>query len=138
MEKEETQDMSWSRSSFFILHSQFSMDAHLEGIRLFNAGEFWHAHEQWELCWRAAVEPEATFYKGIIQAAAALVHWQRGNRRGLRRNWEKGRPKLVAMPTHMMSLDIGALIGDMDRFVMADGPPERVPQLHLRDPDGRA
>ena len=114
------------------------MDAYLEGIRLFNAGEFWHAHEQWEACWLVAAEPEATFYKGIIQAAAALVHWQRGNPRGLRRNWEKGRPKLVALPSHMKGLDLHALIGEMDRFVIAGGPPERVPHISLPDPHSRS
>jgi uncharacterized protein len=100
--------------------------AYLEGIRLFNEGEFWHAHEQWEACWLKAREPEATFYQGIIQAAAALVHWQRGNPRGLRRNWEKGRPKLVALPPVMLGLDLRALIADMDRFVSsdADSPPK--------------
>ena len=96
------------------------MDVYLEGIRLFNAGEFWHAHEQWEACWLIAREPELTFYQGIIQAAAALVHWQRGNPRGLRRNWEKGRPKLVALPPEMLGLDLRALIADMDRFVQTD------------------
>jgi uncharacterized protein len=98
---------------------------YLEGIRLFNAGEFWHAHEQWEACWLVAREPENTFYQGIIQAAAALVHWQRGNLRGLRRNWEKGRPKLVALPMLMLGLDLGTLITDMDRFVKTggDSPP---------------
>ena len=72
-----------------------------------------------------AREPEITFYQGIIQAAAALVHWQRGNPRGLRRNWEKGRPKLVALPPVMLGLDLRALIADMDRFVNtgADVPP---------------
>ena len=107
------------------------MDPYLEGIRLFNAGEFWHAHEQWEICWRTAAEPDATFYKGIIQAAAALVHWQKGNSRGLRRNWEKGRPKLVALPMRLQGLDIRALIADMDRFVIAGGPPEGLPRLAL-------
>jgi uncharacterized protein len=106
-------------------------DNYLQGIHLFNTGEFWHAHEQWETCWRAAAEPEATFYKGIIQAAAALVHWQRGNPRGLLRNWEKGRPKLVALPARMQGLDVRALIADMDGFVAMGGPPERVPQLHV-------
>jgi uncharacterized protein len=107
------------------------MDAYLEGIRLFNAGEFWHAHEQWEACWLTADEPEATFYKGIIQAAAALVHWKKGNRRGLLRNWEKSRPKLVALPAVMHGLDLRSLIADMDRFVAEDGPPESVPHLRV-------
>jgi predicted metal-dependent hydrolase len=106
-------------------NSKLRTQNYLEGIRLFNAGEFWHAHEQWEACWMIAREPEITFYQGIIQAAAALVHWQRGNPRGLRRNWEKGRPKLVALPPVMLGLDLRALIADMDRFVNtgADAPP---------------
>jgi len=117
-----------------VLISRMVMDAYLEGVRLFNAGEFWHAHEQWEACWLVAAEPEATFYQGIIQAAAALVHWQRGNPRGLRRNWEKGRPKLVALPATMQNLDLRALIADMDRFVAAGGPPEGAPRLRLAGP----
>lgn len=108
------------------------MDTYSEGIRLFNQGEYWHAHEQWETCWLASAEPESTFYKGIIQAAAALVHWQRGNRRGLRRNWEKSRPKLVALPPTMRGLDLRALIADMDRFVVAGDSPGAPPQLRFR------
>jgi uncharacterized protein len=111
------------------------MDKYLEGIRLFNAGEFWHAHEQWEACWLSSTEPDSTFYKGIIQAAAALVHWQKHNPRGLRRNWEKSRPKLVALPPMMNGLDLRALIADMDRFVLAGGPAASAPHLrYAADP----
>ena len=103
-------------------------EAYREGIRLFNAGEFWHAHEQWEQCWMRSSEPDSTFFKGIIQAAAALVHWQRGNPRGLRRNWEKSRPKLVALPPAVRGIDVRALIAAMDAFVLAGGlaPPPRL------------
>ena len=45
-----------------------------EGVVLFNAGEYWHAHEAWERGWLTSNEPQKTLYKGIIQAAAALVH----------------------------------------------------------------
>ncbi|HWQ13332.1 MAG TPA: DUF309 domain-containing protein [Roseiflexaceae bacterium] len=105
--------------------------AFLEGVRLFNEGHYWHAHEEWEACWRAAAEPEATFYKGIIQAAAALVHWQRHNRRGLIRNWAKSRPKLVAVVPLVDMADIPGLIAAMDRLVIAGGA-ESPP--HLRVP----
>jgi len=104
---------------------------YLEGIRLFNAGEFWHAHEQWEICWLGSSEPTSLFFKGIIQAAAALVHWKKGNLRGLRRNWEKSRPKLVALPPEMAGVDLHALIADMDRFVLANGQAAPVPQLKI-------
>jgi predicted metal-dependent hydrolase len=102
---------------------------YLEGVRLFNQGAFWHAHEQWEQCWLAVQEPDTTFYQGLIQAAAALVHWQRGNLRGLQRNWAKARPKLVALPSPMHQLDLHALISAMDHFVIARGASERVPML---------
>jgi predicted metal-dependent hydrolase len=111
--------------------SEVDNQNYLEGIRLFNAGEFWHAHEQWEICWLASSEPESLFYKGIIQAAAALVHWKKGNLRGLQRNWEKSRPKLVALPPVMAGIDLHALIVDMDRFVSANGESTPVPQLTL-------
>lgn len=96
-------------------------DPLIEGVRLFNRGDYWHAHEQWEQIWLRAREPDATFYKGIIQAAAALVHWQRHNPRGLRRNWAKARPKLVAILSLRPPLPIAPLIAEMDRFVMAGG-----------------
>lgn len=97
------------------------MHAYDEGVELFNQGAYWEAHERWEECWRIASEPEATFYKGVIQTAAALVHWQRGNLRGLGRNWYKARPKLVALPGTFQRLQVGSLIRDMDAFVVSQG-----------------
>ncbi|GAB4207370.1 MAG: hypothetical protein OHK0022_35550 [Roseiflexaceae bacterium] len=106
------------------------IDRHFEaGVALFNSGHYWHAHEEWEICWKTASEPDATFYKGIIQAAAALVHWQRGNPRGLRLNWAKARPRLVALPPRMHELDLRALIAAMDRFVLAEGRDLPAPAL---------
>ena len=104
-----------------------------EGIRLFNAGEFWHAHEQWEACWLEATEPDKTFYQGIIQAAAALVHWQKGNPRGLLLNWRKARSKLVALPQTMHGLDLSELISSMDRLVIAQDASEHIPHLHYHE-----
>lgn len=115
-----------------------SMDHYLEGIRLFNAGEYWHAHEEWEWCWRRSSEPEATFYKGIIQAAAALEKWKRGQPRGMRLNYAKSRSKLVAVSPSMCGLDVAALITAMDRFVAMGGPPVLIPQIVLDLPAAAA
>jgi len=50
---------------------------------LFNAGEFWLAHEAMETVWRSIIEEkEARVWQGLIQAAAALLHRARGNRHG--------------------------------------------------------
>ncbi len=44
------------------------------GIKLFNAGKFWHAHEAWELVWQRQAEDERLFFQGLIQLAAAYHH----------------------------------------------------------------
>src|SRR3989442_7753679 len=59
--------------------------AHLIRAReLFNAGDYWAAHEALEPVWRSIISDDAApAWQGLIQAAAALLHWQRGNRHGV-------------------------------------------------------
>jgi DUF309 family protein family protein len=53
---------------------------------LFNAGEYWLAHEALETVWRSIIgdgdAAAARVWQGLIQAAAALLHQGRGNRHG--------------------------------------------------------
>jgi predicted metal-dependent hydrolase len=53
-----------------------------EGLRLYEAGEFFTAHEAWETVWLASPEPEKTFLQGVIQVTAAFHHLQRNNTLG--------------------------------------------------------
>lgn len=99
------------------------------GLRLFNAGHFWHAHEEWEALWLRSYGPGRQFVQGLIQVAAALVHWQRGNPRGLRLNWAKARPKLLGLPSPAGGIDLDALIAWMDG--MADATISEAPALPL-------
>ncbi|MDZ4719416.1 MAG: DUF309 domain-containing protein [Roseiflexaceae bacterium] len=108
-------------------------DTLAEGLQLFNAGAYWHAHEVWEQGWLRSEEPRSTLYKGIIQAAAALVHWQRGNLKGLQRNWYKARPRLVAVSALIVELDITVFITAMDHFVITEGAMNVAPRLSLTD-----
>ncbi len=113
-------------------------EAYLEGIRLFNAGHFWHAHEQWEICWRAVTDvDEDRFFKGIIQTAAALVKWQQGNQRGMHRNWAKSRIRLAGLPSPYMGVDLLMLHHEMETFIVAQSGAiaMHMPQLRLLDPD---
>jgi uncharacterized protein len=50
-----------------------------EGLRLYDAGEFFTAHEAWEIVWLKSPEPEKTFLQGLIQVTAAFHHFQRNN-----------------------------------------------------------
>ena len=62
--------------------------AHLtRACELFNSGDFWAAHEALETVWRSIIsvgdEAAARVWQGLIQAAAALLHRERGNRHGV-------------------------------------------------------
>jgi hypothetical protein len=115
-------------------------EAYLEGIRLFNDEHFWHSHEQWEECWHESSLPhDDLFYKGIIQAAAALVHWQKGNPRGLHKNWAKSHSKLEQVPSPYMGLDVIAFMAAMQAFVTAcdNHAPAPFPRIVLLDTAAR-
>jgi uncharacterized protein len=62
--------------------------AHVNRARdLFNAGDYWSAHEALETVWRSIIsegdEAAARVWQGLIQAAAALLHQRRENRHGV-------------------------------------------------------
>jgi hypothetical protein len=44
----------------------------------FNAGAFFEAHEDWEDLWHEAEGAERRWLQGLIQIAAAFVHFERG------------------------------------------------------------
>ena len=54
-----------------------------DGIALFNAHEFFEAHEAWEDAWHMAYGKKFYFYQGLIQCAVALEHYRRSNPRGV-------------------------------------------------------
>lgn len=64
------------------------------GVALFNAGRFFECHEVWEELWKPASGEERVFYQGLIQAAAAILHAERGNLRGAASTYAKARAKL--------------------------------------------
>lgn len=52
------------------------------GAALFDAGDFFGAHEVWEDGWRRSAGAERTLYQGLIQTAAAYHKIGQGSRRG--------------------------------------------------------
>jgi uncharacterized protein len=48
----------------------------------FNQGEFYACHDTLEALWMEAMEPERTFYQGILQIAVALYHLSNHNLKG--------------------------------------------------------
>ena len=87
---------------------------YLECIRRYHAGRHWDAHEVLEDLWRRTDHPQRRlFFQGVIQLAAAFVHAERGNMRGVQRLLAKARDKLAATPSPYMALDVAALVEAM-------------------------
>ena len=61
----------------------------LSGLDLIRTGDFFEAHEELELVWRAAAPEERDFYQGLVHVAVAWYQAGRGNQRGCERQLEK-------------------------------------------------
>jgi hypothetical protein len=77
------------------------------GIRLFNEGRFWHAHEAWEQVWRRHPEDGRLFIQGLIQMAAAF-HLLIDKKRyvGARSNFDKALTRLVLFEPTFLDLPV--------------------------------
>ena len=51
----------------------------MEGLHLFNEGNFFEAHEELETAWRDETSPVRDLYRGILQIAVTYLHITRGN-----------------------------------------------------------
>jgi uncharacterized protein len=91
-------------------------DGFLQGIELFNAAEFFEAHEVLEDVWRAAPEPERKFLQGLIQVAVALHHHSRGNVVGCRSLLGRASRNLSAYPERYRGIDLAALLKALNRW----------------------
>ena len=81
-------------------------EAYLEGIRLFNALKFWESHEAWEEIWLCADGVHAEFLQGLIQAAAALLKYQRDEPAPALRLYDSAMARLNLCQNKYMGLDV--------------------------------
>ena len=81
----------------------------LEGIRLFNAGEFFEAHETWEEIWNLTLDKRREqFYRAIIQSAVTLELLRRGRAVGVRQVFVSCLDLFICLPEVFMGIDIAA------------------------------
>jgi hypothetical protein len=96
-----------------------------EGLRLYNAADFFAAHEAWESVWLTAPQPEKLFLQGLIQVTVALHHFSRDNRLGTTRLLHAALRKLEPYPPDFAAIDVGLLRDDIrDRLeILSTGEP---------------
>ncbi len=101
-----------------------------EGARLFNAGEYWEAHEALEPPWMTAEGLDKRFYAGVILLAAAL-HKARAmdNARGGRRNYAKALVHLALLPDTYGGVVVRQLEAEVHAALQ---DPVRHPQLPVK------
>ena len=92
-------------------------DFYEQGIDLFNQGRYFECHEAWEEIWKRSDGEEKLFYQGLIQAAVAILHAQRGNLEGARSLHQKAREKLDPLADEHMGIALGEMRTALAQFI---------------------
>jgi uncharacterized protein len=103
---------------------QDERDPFEQGLALFNAGKFFECHEVWEIAWREARGEPRVFFQGLIQAAVAILHAERGNRPGAKSVYAKARARLDPLPGAFMGIALDEFRAALARFFeqLEEGP----------------
>ncbi len=109
------------------------------GIDLFNAGNFFDAHEALEDVWRETQGEKREFLQGVIQVAVGLHHHSTGNLLGARSLLARADEKLARFPDTYCNLRVDRLRAAVAAWIqsLAGGelPALPPPRLELADPD---
>jgi uncharacterized protein len=85
------------------------------GLELMRRGEYFAAHEELELAWRAAEPGERDFYQGLVHVTVAWYQAGRGNRVGCERQLAKAARRLGPYaPTHR-GVDVASVLEQVGR-----------------------
>ena len=112
--------------------------AYRAALAAYDRGDFFLAHELLEPAWMGTDDiPERELYQGLIKLAAAFVHGVRGNPRGIAKNLEGARPRLVAALDAGWTggLDLTDLLADIDALLAllaTDPDPSSIDPPQLR------
>jgi predicted metal-dependent hydrolase len=114
------------------------------GLDLARAGEWFEAHEAFELAWRAAAREERDFFQGLVHAVVFAYQTGRGRPVGAGRQREKAIRRLSPYAPAHRGLDVelllAALVGaepDLrEHLVERDAePPVTVEEEQQPEPD---
>jgi predicted metal-dependent hydrolase len=100
-----------------------------EGLRCYDAGEYFTAHEAWETVWLEAQEPDKMFLQGLIQVTAAFHHLQRKNSLGTERLLHAALRRLELYPACFGGISVTVLCSDIREWIQALNTDEPTPEL---------
>ena len=85
------------------------------GLELARAGEWFGAHEAFELAWRAAQDDERDFFQGLVHAVVFAYQTGRERRIGAARQREKAIRRLTPYAPAHRGLDLELLLAALVR-----------------------
>jgi hypothetical protein len=86
----------------------------VEGLHLFNQGDYFECHEVIEEAWNEEKTPVRMMYQGISQIGVACYHVQNKNWRGAMKLLDRGMPKTRRFSPHCMGINIAKLLDDAE------------------------
>jgi predicted metal-dependent hydrolase len=89
-------------------------DALERGLALLRSGEWFEAHEELELAWRAAPDVERDFCQGLVHVAVAWYQAGRGRRIGCERQLEKAARRLGPYAPAHRGVDIASVLAQIE------------------------
>ena len=98
------------------IHAPWSHPALEEGLRLYNHGEHWHAHEAWEPLWMGLEGDDKLFVQGLIMSAAMLVQYGKGVRRGVHNHWANVTHRLRPHEPCKWGIDVSGLLRQLEEY----------------------
>src|SRR5512138_2053770 len=89
----------------------------MQGLRLFNAGEYFEAHEALEDAWNAEKGKVRDLYRGILQIAVVYLHITRKNYNGAVKVYERSQKWLKDWPEVCRGIQVGKLRRDAEAAI---------------------
>ncbi len=103
-----------------------------KAIEMFNQEEFYACHDILEEIWMDSVEPDKTFYQGVLQIAVGCYHLGNSNWRGAVILLGEGVHKLIEYEPDYLDVDIAQLTNDSYDLLkgLQDIEPDSVAQFY--------
>jgi predicted metal-dependent hydrolase len=89
----------------------------VEGLRLFNAGEYFEAHEALEEAWNEEQGKVRDLYRGILQIAVVYLHITRNNYLGAVKVYDRSQKWLRDWPEVCRGIEVGKLRRDTEAVI---------------------
>ncbi len=103
----------------------------LQGLRQFNAHEFFECHETLETVWRRETGPVRELYRAILQIGVAYYQIERGNYWGAYKMFLRTLQWFEPLPDRCQGIDVARLRADADaaRAHLEALGPERIAEF---------